>query len=209
MGKLKAQVSPDYAVSAFIFSVVVLFIFFSLTRTYYSRTWEMKRAEANLEAMKLAYFFVGEEGNWSSNPLESTSLGLKGEEGINETKLRWLVGMPYPHVVNKTGIEGDFKIEVKKLPSISITSDIKEMYIGEGEKANFTVSFETSKNCTLYIVIVGGNVTYEGDYATSLHFQSLGIYHNLRLELYPGIYVVKALAVGDGYGAYETTFRVI
>lgn len=210
MGKLRGQISPDFAVSAFFFSIVVLFLFYSIATTYYSRAWEMRRAETTLEAMKLAFFLVGDEGTWTPNPLQSSSLGLKGEGGINETKLRWFVGMPYPHVINRTGLTGDFKMEIYELPSIAIKSDVKEQYLRGGEeRANLTIGFETSKNATLYMVVVGGNVTSGGDYGISEHFQSTGEYHIFHLVLPAGVYTIKALAVGDGYGAYEASFRVV
>jgi len=207
---MKGQASPDYAVSAFLFSLTVLFVFFTMTQTYNSRAWEMRKAESTLEAAKLVFFLTGDEGNWTDNPLNSTSLGLRGDSGLDAEKLRWFVGMPYPHVVDRLGLEGDFKMRVEQLPSIAITSNVKDLYIKTEERANVTISFVTSENATLYAVIVGGNITYGGEYSTSVYRTSTGSYHNLRFELYPGVYTLKALAIGSGgYGAYESSFRVV
>jgi|GEM_PF-2222514 len=199
--KERGQASPDFAMSAMIFSLAALFVFFHLARTYYTGVWEVTRVEATASAQNLALFLASEPGNWSSNPFSSTSIGFGGES-LNKTKTEYFFGMPYQTVQNMLKIPRDFRVEVWQLPKIGITSDVSSTYI------NSTVDlvFTTTVNSTLDIVLVGT----QGTKGYSYKNRSIGKYHKFDLTLPLGIYSLKALAVsGEDYGAYEVAFRVI
>jgi hypothetical protein len=201
LGGIKGQASPDFAMSAMIFSLAVLFIFFHIARTYYTRTWEISRVEKIAAAQNLVIFLTSESGNWSSNPFQSESVGFGGET-INQTRMKYFFGMPYQTAQEKLGIPLDFQVEAWKLPNIGITSDISDFYINETVKINF----QTSDNSTLYVVLVGTN----GGTGISLTNETAGFYHNLEWDLETGVYNLQAIAVsGEKYGTYGATFRVI
>lgn len=201
MAGMKGQASPDFAMSAMIFSLAVLFIFFHIARTYYTRTWEISRIEKIAAAQNLVLFLAGERGNWSANPFQSESIGFGGET-LNETRLNYFFGMPYQTAQAKLGIPHDFLVEVWKLPDIGIISDISDFYINETVK----IHFQTSENSTLYIVIVGT----VGTSGTSIVNETSGLYHSYEWDLETGVYNLQAIAVsGEKYGTYGATFRVI
>lgn len=202
MGRMKGQISADYVTSAFIFSLVILFTFVEITRTYYSRTWTMTRAEAGMDTEKLALFLTKSEGNWTANPFNSTSLAFGGDE-LNTTRLRWFVGMPYPTVERKLGLQKNFKMEVWTLPSIGVTSDLSEYYCNS---SSVSIQFTTTENSTLYMAMVGGEYPDRHNYA----FNSTGLFHTFTDDLPNGLYTLKALAnTGRSYGVYSAAFRVI
>ncbi len=202
MGKLKGQASPDFAMSAMIFSTAILFVFFHISRTYYTRTWEVSHLEKSARAQNLILFLTSENGNWSVNPFESEAIAF-GEGEINETQLQYFFGMPYQTVQHKLNFPHEFKIEIWKLPSIGITSDVSDFYINETVKINF----KTNENCSFYIVMVGT----QGSTGVSYWNTSIGKYHGFNFELQSGVYSLQAIATTiDGkYGAYESTFRVV
>ncbi|MBR9680856.1 MAG: hypothetical protein GOU98_03475 [Candidatus Altiarchaeota archaeon] len=199
--KTKGQASPDFAMSAMIFSLAALFVFFHLARTYYTRVWEVERVEATASAQNLALFLASEKGKWSDNPFLSDSIGL-GSTTLNKTRVDYFFGMPTQTVQSMLAMSQDFRIEVWKLPRIGITSDTSDIYIN----SSVDVVFETTVNSTLNIVLVGT----QGSKGYAYWNTSQGKYHNFDLDLPSGIYSIKALATsGDDYGAYESAFRVI
>jgi hypothetical protein len=201
MAGMKGQASPDFAMSAMIFSIAVLFVFFHIARTYYTRTWEISRIEKIAAAQNLVLFLAGESGNWSGNPFQSESIGFGGDT-FNETRLNYFFGMPYQTAQAKLGVSQDFLAEVWKLPDIGIISDISDFYINETVEVNF----ETSENSTLYAVLVGT----AGTTGVSLVNETAGTYHNFEWDLDTGVYNLQVLAVSGGkYGTFGTTFRVI
>lgn len=201
VGRLKGQASPDFAMSAMVFSLAALFVFFHLARTYYTGVWEVTRVEATASAQNLALFLASEPGNWSSNPFSSTSIGFGGES-LNKTKTEYFFGMPYQTVQSMLKIPQDFRVEVWRLPKIGITSDVSSTYTN----STVDIIFTTTENSTLDIVLVGT----QGTKGYSYWNQSVGKYHNFNFVLPSGIYSMKALATsGDDYGAYEVAFRVI
>ena len=201
MGRLKGQVSPDFVMSAMIFSLATLFVFFHLSRTYYTRVWEGTRAISMADAQNLALFLTSEQGKWASNPFESESIAFGGEE-LNGTRMQYFFGMPYQTVQDKLKLPKDFRVEVWELPSIGITSDIAELYPNN----TVDVQFQTTENCTLYLVMVGT----QGTKGYAFWNKSVGKYHGFTWTLPTGVYSLKALASsGNKYGAYEATFRVI
>ena len=201
MGRVKGQASPDFVMSAMIFSLAALFIFSHLTRTYYSRIWEISRVGGTAGAQNLAMFIVSEEGNWSSNPFESNSLAFGGTE-VNETRMNYFFGMPYQHVQNRLVMTDEFRIEVWKLPSIGITSDVEELYLND----TVDINFQTTVNSSFMMVLVGT----QGSEGYALWNQSTGKYHDFQLNIPGGTYSLKALATaGEEYGAYEAIFRVV
>ena len=204
--KKKGQASPDFAMSAMIFSLAVLFVFFHLSRTYYSKVWEVSGVKKSAEAQNLALFLVNEEGNWSENPFNSSSIAFGGQE-INETRMQWFFGMSRQTAEKKLGINREVYITSRLLPTISITSDIASLYKNSSVKINF----ETSENSTLHIIFLGvqENQTKRG---YSYYNQSTGKVHTISQNLPWGVYTLKALAVGSSsnrkYGVYEAVFRV-
>lgn len=199
---MKGQSSADYITSAFIFSVVVLFTFVQITNIYYSRAWEMTRADAKMDTERLAYFLVKNSGNWSENPVNSTSVAFGGSV-INETKLQYFVGMPYQTIQNKTRLKKNFKLIVNLLPSVGIISDIREFYCND---TNVILHIETTVNTTLSTVIVGGYYPNRNIYNST----TTGYFHKIDHTLSMGIYNLKALAYeGEKFGIYEVTFMVI
>lgn len=201
MGRLKkGQVSPDFAMSAMIFSLAALFIFFHLTRTYYTRVWEVSRAESMADAQNLALFLTSESGNWSDNPFESDSLAFGGST-LNETRMQYLFGMPYQTAQSRLNMVENFRLEAWRLPNIGITSDVIELY-----NDTVDIQIQTTENATLYVAMVGT----QGGLGYTVWNQSVGKYHGFVWSLQTGVYSLKALATSDeNYGAYEATFRVI
>jgi len=202
MDKLKGQASPDFAMSAMIFSTAILFIFFHISRTYYTRTWEVSYIEKSARAQNLILFLTSEDGNWSANPFESEAIAF-GKDEINETRLQYFFGMPYQTVQDKLNFPHEFKIEIWKLPSLGITSDISDFYINETVKINF----KTTENSSLYIVMVGT----QGSTGVSYWNSSIGKYHSFNFDLQTGVYSLQAIAttIEGKYGAYESAFRVV
>ncbi|TRO61960.1 hypothetical protein E2P64_00290 [Candidatus Bathyarchaeota archaeon] len=202
MGRLKrGQVSPDFAMSAMIFSLAALFIFFHLTRTYYTRVWEVSRAESMAAAQNLALFLTSEEGSWADNPFESDAIAFGGST-LNETRMNYFFGMPYQTAQDRLKMYENFRIEAWKLPNIGITSDIVELYPNN----TVDIQVQTTENTTLYLVMVGT----QGGLGYTHWNQSVGQYHGFSWILPTGVYSLKALATsGEKYGAYEATFRVI
>ena len=207
MGRLKGQTSPDFAMSAMIFSVAVLFVFFHLSRTYYSKVWEAEKVKSEALAQNIALFLVSEEGNWSSNPFQSEAIAFGGST-INRTRMNYFFGMSHQNIERKLKISKDLYAEAWILPSISITSDAEDIYMNSSVEINF----KTSENSTLWVVLAGvqENTTKKGySYAN----KSTGIYHKFQWNLPWGVYMLKALAVSpsnhERYGIYESSFRVV
>jgi len=199
---MKGQSSADYVASAFIFSLVILFTFVHITSTYYSRSWEMTRADARMDTERFAYFLTKSSGNWSSNPVNSTLIGFGGTE-INETLLQYFVGMQYPTIQNKTRMKKNFKVETRILPSIGIISDISEFYCNN---TDVEIRIDTTVNSTLSIVIIGGNYPNR----TISYSTTTGKFHKIMETLSVGSFNLKALAyAGNNYGSYEVAFMVI
>lgn len=209
MGRLKGQVSPDFAMSAMIFSLAVLFVFFHLTRTYYGRIWEASRVESTAAAQNLAVFLTSEQGNWSANPFESSSIPFGSGRGeLNTTRLQFFVGMPYQTVQDRLQLSDNFLVEVWQLPGIGITSDVSELYTND----TVDLEFQTTVDADLKVVLVGtqGASTGLEGYANWDESASAGRYHSFSFDLPSGVYSLKALATsGDNYGAYEASFRVV
>jgi hypothetical protein len=201
MGRVKGQVSPDFAMSAMVFSLAVLFIFFHLTRTYYTRVWEVSRAESMAAAQNLAIFLTSEEGDWSDNPFESESIAFGGAS-LNETRMAYFFGMSPQNAQEKLKLGKEFRVEAWVLPDIGITSDIVELYPNN----TVDVQIQTTENSTLTLVMVGT----QGTEGYAFWNESIGKYHGFSWTLPTGVYSLKALATsGERYGAYETSFRVI
>jgi hypothetical protein len=203
LGKLKGkgQVSPDFAMSAMIFSVAALFIFFHLTRTYYAHVWEASRVESTAAAQNLAVFLTSEGGSWADNPFSSEAVAFGGGE-LNATRMEYFFGMPYQTLQDRLKITDNFRVEVWKLPNIGITSDVAELY--PNNTVDFT--FQTTEDVTLELVMVGT----QGSEGYAFWNSSQGKYHSFTLDLPSGVYSLKALATaGDRFGAYETAFRVV
>jgi hypothetical protein len=187
--------------SAMIFSLATLFIFFHLTRTYYTRVWEVSRAESMAAAQNLAVFLTSEEGNWSDNPFESGSIAFGGSS-LNGTRMQYFFGMSYQTAQDKLTLSEDFRTEAWTLPNIGITSDIVELYPNN----TVDIQMQTTENSTLQLVMVGT----QGDQGYVFWNQSVGRYHGFSWTLPAGVYSLKALAVSsENYGAYEAVFRVI
>ncbi len=208
----RGQASPDFAMSAMIFSLAVLFIFFHLSRTYYSRVWEGVSVGKNAQAQNLALFLISEPGSWSANPFQSDSIAFGGKS-VNRTRMAYFFGMSHQNLERKLGVPGELYAEAWLLPSITIVSDASDIYMNSSVKVNF----QTSENATLYVVLVGiqENTTTRG---YSYFNKSLGRYHTIRWSLPWGVYSLKALAISDPsdssvghekYGVYETSFRVV
>ena len=202
MGRVRGQASADYVTSAFIFSLIILFTFTEIARTYYSRTWEMTRAEAMMETEKFVLFLTKYEGNWSDNPFNSTSIAFGGQE-LNSTKLLYFAGMPYQTLQNRTGLYKNFRIEFRILPSIGLTSDISDFYCNNTQ-VRFQLTATQATNISM--VLLGG------DYPTRLILEQTesGKFLKFSSQLPNGLFNLKALAYDGAYfGIYETTFRVM
>ena len=201
MGRVKGQASPDFVMSAMIFSLAALFVFFHLTRTYYARVWEVNKISGTAGAQNLALFLLSEEGSWADNPFESGALAFGGSE-VNETRMNYFFGMPYQDVQEGLLMKDEFRIELWKLPSIGITSDVRELYLND----TVDINLQTTTNSSFYMVLVGT----QGTEGYSFWNQSIGKYHSFNLDLPGGTYGLSAIATsGEEYGAYEAAFRVV
>lgn len=199
---MKGQSSADYISSAFIFSIVVLFTFVQITTTYYSRSWEMTRANARMDTEQFSYYLTKSSGNWSTNPFNSTTIAFGGSV-VNETRLQYFVGMPYQTAQNKTRMQKNFKIETRLLPSIGIISDITEFYCNN---TDVVINLDTTLNSTAHVVIIGGNYPNREVYYST----TTGYFHKVSESMSIGPFNLKVLAqTGERYGTYEATFRVI
>ncbi len=208
MGRL-GQVSPDYLLSVFIFSVVVLYTIVFFLNSYYSTRWDFYRNLREIEAQRIALSLLL-PGNWSSYPFYSTSLLPGNGLEINETRLRILAGMPYQHIQKNLGISDDFFIKVEKIPSISISTDLEEHVNITGTFTNITFKVETSEPCNLSAILTGKTYTTpsKGIWRTFEGSDS-NIYKVNFEKVYAGNYKVMILCYNkNSYGYIEAPVYV-
>lgn len=203
---MKGQISIDYAASVFIFATTILFMFIQLFQQYHVSVWEVDAIQNELEAERLARFLTQETGNWSSYPFNSSSLAFGGDE-LNQTRLSYFVGMPYPHVQDKLEVPYDFQLTVKRLPSLVIIPDTKKQYTTNSSIDTVSFRFETLENANLTVTVIGLTTDGRGD---SQYNTSSGKFHSFEFELKTGDYEIFALSTaGNEYGIYQGFFEVI
>jgi hypothetical protein len=200
---VKSQLSPEFIVSILLFLSMMIMVFSALIRTYvdYASDYQIENVHITAERHIQTLISKNASLDWVEDPYSATDISLGVNGTLNYTFVKTFGALNYPHIRNLFESD-DFNIQVKYLPSLSVSSNYYQSY-PQGEvrmSADVTDLDGNVVNATVYGVLIPviGPVSVElATYGYGRHFWS---FNNTST----GHYVVKVIAFDDiKYGITE------
>lgn len=125
MVKGRGQLSPEFIVSALLFLAMMITVFSSFMKVYFSYASDYNTENVYMIAEKYLYTLIAKTApsNWVDDPFSSptASLGINGTLDLNYVKR--FGGLAYPQAKYLISAEKDFNLKVRYLPSLSVVVD--------------------------------------------------------------------------------------
>jgi hypothetical protein len=205
----RSQLSAEFIVSILLFLTAMIMIFSALIRTYidYSENYYTENVHITAERYLQTLISKDAQPDWVNDPYSAADISFGSNGTLNYTFVKTIGAMNYPHVRNLIEAD-DFKLEVRYLPSLTISPTYYQTYPEGDVTINSVVSDLDGNpmNATVYGVLIpaqGLASVKPSSYGYGKHFWA---FNNVTA----GHYRVNLIAFNDiQYGITEFEVDVL